>query len=101
MTNCESSLDMVPDTVWLLEAERRIDSESLCNSSKKQILVRGHYCERYIACLSGKQKAGFKFDSANRECQARRGHKLICREQGFPQQTPKYVEVLQREGANC
>lgn len=68
---------------------------------KKQISVRGHYCERYIACLSGKQKDGFKFDKANRDCQAWRGHKLVCQEQAFPEQTPKYIEILQREGADC
>lgn len=70
MTNWEPSLNMMPDTIWLLEAERCVDSESLCNSLKKQISVRGHYCERYIACLSVKQMVGFKFDRANRDCQA-------------------------------
>lgn len=50
--------------------------------------------------LSGKQKAGFKFDRVNRDQQTWKGRKLVCQEQSFPQQKPKYTEVLQREGAN-
>lgn len=51
--------------------------------------------------MSGKQKASFKFDRVNRDHQAWEGCKLVCQEQSFPQQKSKYVEVLQREGANC
>lgn len=46
----ESILDMLPDTIWLLETEQCLDPESLCNLLKKQISVSGHCGERYIAC---------------------------------------------------
>lgn len=91
---------LLPDTIGLLEADQCIDCEYLCNSLWKQVSVRGHYCERYIACLSGKQKTDFKFDRANRDWQWR-GYKLVWMEQGFPLQTPKFLEILKRQGANC
>lgn len=59
MTNWESNLDMLSDTIWLQSGALM---ESFCNSLTKHILVRGHYVERCIACLSGKWKAGFKLD---------------------------------------
>jgi len=69
-------MDMLPDTIWLLEAERCIDSESFCNSLKKTNIGQRTQLWKIHSLLAWQREAWF--DRANRDHQAWRGHKLVC-----------------------